>query len=201
VRVLTRAGGEAGLFPEFFPVPDAGSGVEKAVAELVGEQQDLAAVMRFVREHIGKHGAAGGPGLCPTATREFLDAAVRGGRESVGQHAQALRGAFFVRGGGLADCATVVIERCGTLQVWRGIFQPHEATIVEMRKDGGDWAATSFFAGRLSAPGSGVEVGKNELVHRVVCGVGFKEGVANLGEGALGLRRWEGAPNFAGSPI
>ena len=71
------------MFPEFFPMPDARGGVEETITELVGEHQNLAAMMGFVREHVSEHGAAGGPRLRPTATREFLDAAVGGGGERV----------------------------------------------------------------------------------------------------------------------
>ena len=69
------------FFPELFPVPDAGSGVQEAVAELVGEHQDLAAMMRVVREHVREHRGAGGPRLRPAAPRKFCDAAFRRGRE------------------------------------------------------------------------------------------------------------------------
>src|SRR5712692_10892739 len=44
-----RARGESGLFPELLPLPDAGSFVEDAVAELVGQHQNLTAMMRLVR--------------------------------------------------------------------------------------------------------------------------------------------------------
>ena len=66
-----RARGKAGLFPELLPVPDAGSFVEDAEADLVGQHQDLAAVMRLVREHVSEHGSSGGPRLRPTAAREL----------------------------------------------------------------------------------------------------------------------------------
>jgi hypothetical protein len=66
-----RARGKAGLFPQLFPMPDAGSFVEEAVTELVGEHQNLTAMMRFVREHVSEHGPSGGPCARPTAAREF----------------------------------------------------------------------------------------------------------------------------------
>ncbi len=62
-----RARGKAGLFPELLPVPDAGSFVKDAVAELVGQHQNLTAMMRLVREHVSEHGPSGGPRLSPTA--------------------------------------------------------------------------------------------------------------------------------------
>lgn len=44
---LARTRGKAGLFPELLPVPNAGSFVENAVAELVGQHQNLTAMMRL----------------------------------------------------------------------------------------------------------------------------------------------------------
>jgi hypothetical protein len=66
----------AGFLPQFFPVPDAGGFVKQAIAKLVREHQDLPAMMRFVGEHVGVHGGVRRPGFCPTAAREFRDAAV-----------------------------------------------------------------------------------------------------------------------------
>src|SRR6266571_7712769 len=71
-----RAGGKAGLFPELLPLPDAGSFVEDGVAELVGQHQNLTAMMRLVREHVSEHGASGGPRWHPTVAGEFRDAAI-----------------------------------------------------------------------------------------------------------------------------
>src|SRR5260370_28789161 len=65
------AGGKAGLFPELFPLPDAGSFVEDGVAKLVGKHQNLTAMMRLVREHVSEHGASGGPRWHPTVAREL----------------------------------------------------------------------------------------------------------------------------------
>ncbi|MGC1598556.1 MAG: hypothetical protein WA774_24620, partial [Candidatus Acidiferrales bacterium] len=61
---------------------------------------------------------------------------------SMRRHCAAL---FFVGGGGLLHGAAVGIERRGTLQMRRGIFQPDEAAVVEMGEDGGDRAAAAFF--------------------------------------------------------
>jgi hypothetical protein len=66
-----RTGGKAGLFPELLPLPDAGSFVEDAVAELVGQHQNLAAMVGLVREHVSEHGASGGPRGHPTVTKEL----------------------------------------------------------------------------------------------------------------------------------
>jgi len=142
-----RAGSQAGLFPQLLPMPHAGSFVQQAVAELVREHQNLAAVMRLVREHVREHAPSGGPRLRPTAAREFFNAAIRSGRKRVRQHAQALRGAFPVRGGSLLYGAAVRIQRRRTFQMRRGIFQPHKTAVVQMREDGGDRPAAAFLPG------------------------------------------------------
>jgi len=79
----TRARGKACLFPELLPVPDAGSFMEETIAELVSQHQNLAAMMRIVREHVSEHGPPGRPRLRPTAARELRNAAIRSGRESI----------------------------------------------------------------------------------------------------------------------
>ena len=66
-----RARGEAGLFPDLLPLPDAGSFVENAIAELVGQHQNLTAMMRLVREHLSAHGPSGGPRWHPTVASEL----------------------------------------------------------------------------------------------------------------------------------
>lgn len=139
-------------------MPNAGSFVEDAVAELVRQHQNLAAMMRLVREHVREHGPSGGPRLGPTAARELRNAAIRSGGKSVGQHAQTLRGAPFVRGGSLFHGAAVGIEWRRTLQMRRGILQPDQTAVVEMREDGCDCAATAFLTWRLGAPRTSVEI-------------------------------------------
>jgi hypothetical protein len=79
----TRARGKAGLFPELLPLPDAGSFVEDAVAELVGQHQNLTAMMRLAREHVSEHGPSGGPRWRPTAARRTLK---RGDSERPREH-------------------------------------------------------------------------------------------------------------------
>jgi len=170
------------LLPELVPEPDAVGGVVgQPIAELVGEHDDLAAMMGFVREHVGKHGRTGGPGARPGAARELGDAALRAGGQRVGEHAQALRAAFLVRRGGLLDGAAAGIERSGTFQVWGGMFQPHQAAVMQVRENRGDGAAAAFCGGKLGAPGAGVEMREEELVHGVVDRVGFKQDFANVG--------------------
>src|SRR5260370_13603779 len=112
---------------------------------------------------------------------------MRSGRESIRQHAQALRGASPVRGGSRLDGAAAGIERRRTLQMRRGMLQPRKTVVVQMREDGGDGPAMAFLTRRLGAPRTRVEMGKDELVHGVVARVGFEQGVANLRKRRVGL--------------
>src|SRR5260370_38730298 len=102
---------------------------------MVGQHQNLAAMMRLVREHVSEHGPSGGPCWHVTVATELCNAAMRSGRESVRQHAQALRGASPVRGGSLLHGAAMSIEWRRTLQMWRGIPQPRETAVVPMREE------------------------------------------------------------------
>jgi hypothetical protein len=168
-------------------MPDAGSCVERAVAELVGQQQNLAAMMRLVREHVSEHGPSGGPGCRPSPARELCNAAIRSGREGIRQHAQALRSASAVRGSSLLHGAAVGIKWRRAPQMRRGILQPCKTAIVQMGEDGRDGSAAAFFTRRLGAPRTKVEMREDKLVHCVVARVGFEQGVANLGECLVGL--------------
>src|ERR1700720_2269850 len=103
------------LLPKLLPMPDAGSLVEQPVPKLMRQHQNLPPMVGLVREHVRKHGSSSGPGLGPTPAREPGDAAIRSGRESPSQPAQALRGAPPVRSGTLLHGAAVGIERRRTL--------------------------------------------------------------------------------------
>src|SRR5580704_17489617 len=111
-------------------------------------------MMRLVREHVSEHGPTGRPRLRPTSARKLLNAPIRSSRESICQHAQALRSAFPVRDGSLLDGAAVGIKWRRTLQMRRGILQPHQTAVVQMREDSRDGPATALFARRLRSPGT-----------------------------------------------
>src|SRR5260370_21368692 len=118
-----RARAKPGLFPELLPLPDAGSLVQDAVADLVRQHQNLSAMVGLVREHVSEHGPSGVPRWHPTVARELCNLSLRSARESIRQHPQALRGTFPVRGPSLLHGAAVGIKwrrtvqmRCGTLQ-------------------------------------------------------------------------------------
>src|SRR6202034_940857 len=150
-------------------MPDSVCGFNRqTVAELMRQQNDLSAVMSLVEEHVAKHRSTGRPNLRPSSAGEFWNAALRVLRQSVGEHAETLRSAFFMRSSGVFQRATKGIERCRTFQVRRGILQPHQAAVVQVGEDGGDGASVTFFAGRLSAPRTRIEMREEELVHRIV---------------------------------
>lgn len=170
-----RAGLETVLLPEFVPLPDAAPSFGwEAIAELVCQHDDLAAMVGFVRKHVGKHRRACGPSGDVSVANEFRDAAIRIGGEGVGEHGKALRGAFFMGGGGLLHRASVRVKRRGTLEVWGGVSEPSDANVVQMGEDGGDGPSTAFYAGRFRAPCAGIEMREQDLVHGVVNCVGFQ---------------------------
>ena len=179
----TRA--KAVLFPKFVPVPNAfGSLIPgDAIAKLVHEQQHLAAVVGLMREHVGKHGASGGPCSQP-ATGKFRDPALWLIRQRIGEHAETLRRAFSVSSGSLLHRAAIWIEPSGAFQVRGGIPEPSKAAVVKVREDRGDGASAIVLGtGRLGAPSPRVEVREKELVHRVINRVGFQQDVSNLDQG------------------
>lgn len=134
------------LLPELVPPPDsAASHIRKRVAELVGEHEDLATVVGFVGKHVTEHGTAGGPDRYDGVAEELCDAAIGLAREGVGEHGETGSGAFFVGSGSLLDGAVVRVERRGTFQVRRGVFDPAETRVVKMGEDGGDSAASARF--------------------------------------------------------
>jgi len=135
----------------------------------------------FMRKHVGEHGSASGPYSRPASAREFRDLALGFGGQSVGEHAETLRGAFSVRDGSLLHGAAVRIERGRTFQVRGGMLKPHETAVVQVDENRGDGAAiVALYSRRLRAPRLGVEVREQELIHCVVDGVGFQEDVANV---------------------
>jgi len=186
------------LAPEFVPPPDAASGlVGETIAELVGEQEDLSAMMGFVGKHVAEHGGAGGPSGDDFVSSELGDAA-RGLRgECVGEHAETLLGTLLEGGGGLLFGAAMRVERRGTFEVRGVVAEPVATNIVKMGEDGGDGAsATASGSGSCGAPGAWVEMSEEELVHGVVDGVGFKEDVADFGECGEGLWRHGGSKDW-----
>src|SRR4029077_10500788 len=102
-----------------------------------------------------------------------------------------------VRGSSLLHGAAVGIERRRTLQMRRGKPQPLKTGVVPMCEDGRNCPATAYFARRLRAPRTTVEMREDELVHCVVARVGFEQRVANLGKRRMG---WECHGRSANQP-
>ena len=93
---------EAAVPVEFFPNPHLISAFPgQRETELVREQADLAAMMRFVREHVSEHGGAGGPRARPAVAAELANAACGPG-EGFGEHLRAEPRALGKRGTRLA---------------------------------------------------------------------------------------------------
>ena len=141
------------------------------------EQADLAAMMVFVGEHVGNHGGAGGPWGSPTITVEFLDAAGRIG-ESFREHLRAECRASGERRAGLALRAACAMEWWRELEMRGREPEPLAADVVKMGKDRGDGADVT--AGRLGAPGAGIEMLEDQLVGGFVDGEGFQKDVTKL---------------------
>lgn len=162
-------------------MPDAVGGMDgQPITELVSLHDDLSAMMGFVQEHVGEHDAPCGPDWRPGAAGKAGDLASGIIRQRVREHAKTLGCALHVRGRRLLESAASRIERSRTSQVRSGVFDPDKAAVVKVGEHGGDSATTAWLAGRLGAPGTWVEVGKDELVHRVVDGVGLEKGLAEV---------------------
>lgn len=180
------ASGEADFLPQLLPMPNAVGALDwQPIAKLVRKHNDLAAVMRFVRKHVCKHRPTRGPGLRPTATGKLRHTPLGTCRQRIGEHSQALRSAFLERGRRLLHRAAVGIERRRTFQVRHGIPQPREATVVKVREDCSDGSAAALLARGLRSPRARIEVRKDELIHRIICGVRLNEDIANFGKGPV----------------
>ena len=135
----------------------------------------------LVREHVGEHGRPGGPNSCPASARKLGDLAVRLSGESVGEHAEALRGALFVGSGSFFHGAAIGFERRRTLEMRSGMLDPYEAAVMQMRENGSNGAtAAAVDSAQLGAPSPRIEMLQQELIHGVVDGVGFQDDIANL---------------------
>ncbi len=120
------------------------------------EQADLATMMSFVREHVGKHGGAGGPGGSPSVSTEFHDAAARIG-EGFGEHPRATPGGFGQGGAGLALCAASAMKWVRQFDVRSGETQPLATDVVNVREDSGE--RTKIAARGRGVPGARMEMG------------------------------------------
>ncbi len=151
------------------------------MSELMRKHQDLSAMVGLVREHVGEHGGARRPNSCPASPRKTGDSAVRLRRESIGEHAEALRGALFVGSGSLFHGAAIGFERRRTLEMRSGMLDPYEAAVMQMSENGGNGAAAAAVdSAQLGAPSPRIEMLQQELIHGVVDGVGFQDDIANL---------------------
>ena len=70
--------------------------------------------------------------------------------------------------------------------MWRGIPEPRQAVIVEVRKNRADGAAVSYLAGWFRAPRARIEARKEKLVHCVVDRISLYQGIAMIRAGGRG---------------
>ena len=176
------------FLPKLLPVPDAGGRVQQPIPQLVRQHQNLAAMMRLVREHVSKHRPAGWPSLRPTPAREFHHTPTRRCGQSIRQHPQALRPTFPMCRSSLLNRAMVRIQRRRTLQMRRRILQPRQPAVVQMREYRRDRSAAALFSRQLRTPSTRVQLRQNKLVHRVVARISFQQRIANLSQPRLRLK-------------
>ena len=136
----------------------------------------LAAMMGFMREHVGKHGGAPGPRSGPTVAAELLHTTVRAG-EGFGEHLRGEPRAFRQRSACLALRAAGAIELSRQLEMRSGEPQPLATDVVDLGQDGSDRARVA--ARGLGVPGVGIEMLEDELVYVVADGVGLHQDVSN----------------------
>jgi len=148
---------------------------------LVSERNDLAAVMRFVGEHVGEHGRAGRPIACPTPAREFRHPPVGILRQRFFEHLETARGAFAMSHGGLPLRAAKGIERRRAFEVRRRMLQPNQTAVVQVGKDGGDGAAlAALLPQEFGTPRGRREMLEEDLVHSVIGRVCFEQTIAKV---------------------
>jgi hypothetical protein len=176
------------FLPKLLPVPHARSRVQQPIPQLVRQHQNLAAMMRLVREHVSKHRPAGRPCLRPTPAREFRHTPTRRSGQSIRQHPQALRPTFPMRRSGLLNRATLRVQWRWTLQMRRRILQPRQPAVVQMRENRRDRSPAALFSRQLRTPSTRVQLRQNQLVHRVVARISFQQRIANLSQPRLRLK-------------
>ncbi len=128
-------------------------------------------MMRLVRKHISEHGTTSRPHRRPTPARKSRHTPPGTIRQCIGQHTQALPRTFAMCHRSLLHRAAKRVEGSRTLQVGRGILEPHQSAVVQMRKDGANRPPPSPRARHLSPPRAPVQMRQQNLVHRVVDGI------------------------------
>ncbi len=175
--MVARPARVAAFLPELFPIPDAvGDGVRKFEPKLMSKHTDLAAVVRFVREHVAEHFRPNRPSGSPAVAVKFLDEAAPSitgltngivPTERFSKHIHTASGALRQCFTGLLRRAARAVELRRDFQVWSGEANPLGAHIVHVREDGRDAAD---LAGRCGPPCAGVKIFDEQLVHALVRG-------------------------------
>ena len=155
---------------KFFPRPHFGRGLRRQrEAELMCEHADLAAMMGIMRNHVCDHRGISGPWFGPAVAAKLFYKALDQGLLN---HFAAEGGAFGQRHAHLLGGAAAAVKRGRKLEMRGRESQPFSANVVHMGKDGGDGASAAWWFG---APGGGIEMIEDNLVHAVVDGVNLDE--------------------------
>lgn len=180
------------VFPETIPPPDSSPGFDgQTKPKIVSHGDNLAAMVRLVREHIGKHGCACGPHGRPSTTGKFANPAIKAFGQRIRQHLQATGRALAMGLGSLRQGTTSRIESFRTTEMRRGVFQPDQAAVMQVGKDGCDGAALA--SERSGTPCVGIKVLEEKLVHRIIGSVDFEQHFANVSF-RCGLARQDDPP-------
>jgi hypothetical protein len=113
--------------------------------------------------------------------------------KGVYEHLQAGRGAFAVSGGGLLGGAAPGIERRRAFEMGSRPLEPDQANVVQVNKNRGHRTAVArVCVGRLGAPGTGIEVREEELIHTGAGGEGLQQDFTDISsrqefDAALGI--------------
>jgi hypothetical protein len=173
---LPRSRFQPHLLPQPVPLPDASPHRRgNPISQLMRQHQNLPSMMRLMREHIRKHRPTRRPHRSPTSSRKLGDPARMAASQCIRQHAQALLRTLRMRFRRLLHCALVRIQRCRTLQVRRRIPDPHEPTIVQMRKDRRNRPPATSLPQRLRPPCPRIEMRQQMLVHQIIDCIGFHQ--------------------------
>jgi hypothetical protein len=83
--------------------------------------------------------------------------------------------------------APVWIKRRRTLQMRRRIPKPNKPAVVQMREDRRNGPPIAFLTRRLSPPSPRIKAQEDHLVHPIIAGVSFKQGIPNFSQHRLRL--------------
>src|SRR3989442_10147410 len=177
LRIVAGAARRPALFPQLFPIPDAGRHLgRQRESELMREHTHRPAMVGFVRKHVAQHFDANRPRPSPAVSAKLLDAAPTTA-ERFSEHLRAASGALGQSRAGLLRRAAGAVELWWNLQVRSCKPDPLGADIVHVREDRRNGAD---LAGRFGSPGGRVEMFDKNLVDAIIGGKDLDCGSAQL---------------------